>query len=162
MKKLCFLALAVPMMFTGCVTVDSVFGEADAPISAVALQALQTREFDATPDQAFQAVISTFQDYGYAVTSADKATGLIMGKTTSDATISSFTGITRVEYNKASAFIEQVAQNRVKIRVSIIKYVSARASTGGGGEKEVVRTKPQVYQDIFNKIEQSLFLKKNL
>ena len=161
MKKLCFLALAVPMLFTGCVTVDSIFGEADAPVSAVALQALQTREFDATPDQAFQAVISTFQDYGYVVTSADKATGLILGKTTSDATIGAF-GITRVEYNKASAFIEQVAQSRVKIRVSIIKYVSARANTGGGGEKEVVRTKPQVYQDIFNKIEQSLFLKKNL
>ena len=120
MKKLCFLALAVPMMFTGCVTVDSIFGEADAPVSAVALQALQTREFDATPDQAFQAVISTFQDYGYAVTSADKATGLIMGKTTSDATIN--LGYTRVEYNKASAFIQQISQNRVKIRVSIIKF----------------------------------------
>lgn len=160
MKKLCFLALAVPMMFTGCVTVDSIFGEADAPVSAVALQALQTREFDATPDQAFQAVISTFQDYGYAVTSADKATGLIMGKTTSDATIN--LGYTRVEYNKASAFIQQISQNRVKIRVSIIKYVSATGSYGAAGEKEVVRTKPQVYQDIFNKIEQSLFLKKNL
>ena len=32
MKKICFLALAVPMLFTGCVTVDSVFGEADAPV----------------------------------------------------------------------------------------------------------------------------------
>lgn len=162
MKKLCFLALAVPMLFTGCVTVDSVFGEADAPVSAVALQALQTREFNATQDQAFQSVISTFQDYGYVVTSADKATGLIMGKTTSDATISGFTGITRVEYNKASAFIEQLSANKVKIRVSIVKYVSATGAYGGGGEKEVVRTKPQVYQDIFNKIEQSLFLKQNL
>lgn len=90
------------------------------------------------------------------------ANGLIMGKTTSDATISGFTGITRVEYNKASAFIEQLSASKVKIRVSIVKYVSATGAYGGGGEKEVVRTKPQVYQDIFNKIEQSLFLKKNL
>lgn len=162
MKKLCFLALAAPMILGGCVTVDSVFGEADAPLSAVALQALQTREFDATEDQAFQAVISTFQDYGYAVTSADKSTGLVLGKSTSEASLSHMTGLTRVEYNKASAFIEKVAQNRVKIRVSIVKYVSARSAYGGGGEKEVVRTKPQMYQDIFNKIEQSLFLKKNI
>ena len=162
MKKFCFLALAAPMLLVGCVTVDSVFGESDAPLSAVALQALQTREFEATEDEAFRAVISTFQDYGYTISSADKTTGLVLGKTTSDASFSRMSRIVRVEYNKASAFIEKVAQNRVKIRVSIVKYVSARTELGGGGEKEVVRTKPQMYQDIFNKIEQSLFLKKNI
>lgn len=160
-KKI-LVGLAVMASLSGCVTIDSIFGEADAPISSVELQALQTREFEATEEQAFSAVIGTFQDYGYTVNSADRATGLIIAKTTSDAEIMVMTGVTRVEYNKATAFIEKVAQGRVKIRVSIVKYVSAKNAYGGGGEKEVVRTKPEMYKEIFSKIEQSLFLKKNL
>lgn len=163
--KNCFWGLVVAGLITGlsgCVTVDNIFGEIDSPVSAVELQAMQTREFDATENQAFAAVIATFQDYGYLINSADKSTGMVLAKTTSEAEISHFTGITRVEYNKATAFITTVAKDRVKIRVSIVKYVSAKSAYGGGGEKEAVRTKPEIYQEMFAKIQQNIFLKKNL
>lgn len=150
------------MGLTGCITVDSIFGEMDQQVSSVELQAIQTREFEATEKQAFGAVIATFQDYGYAITSADRETGMVLAKTTADADYSYMTGLTRVEYNKASAFIEMVDKTRVKIRVSIVKYVSAKGAYGGGGEKEAMRTNPQIYQEIFAKIQHALFLKKNL
>ena len=163
-KKIMMGLVACGLMtgLTGCITVDSVFGEQDPQVSSVQLQALQTREFQATEEQAFAAVISTFQDYGYLINSADRATGMVLAKTTTDAEINHFTGITRTEHNKATAFIEKVAKDRVKIRVSIVKAVSAKHSYGGGGEKEAMRTKPEIYQEIFAKIQHSLFLKKNL
>lgn len=160
--KTLIASCAVALSLTGCVTVDSVFGEQDPQISAVELQALQTREFDASLEQCFSAVIGAFQSYGYTIQSADRATGLVIAKTTSDAEIMRLTGVTRTEYQKATAFVEPIAENRMRIRVSIVKHVSATGAYGGGGEKEAMRTTSHIYQDIFGKIEQSLFLKKNL
>ncbi len=160
--KTLLFALCAAGMLSACTTVDGVFGEIDPQISAVELEALQTREYEADYTQAFAAAIGAFQSYGYVIQSADRETGLLIAKTTSDATLDALTGLTRVEYDKATAFLEQVAQGRVKIRVSIVKYVSAKSAYGGGGEKEAMRTKPDVYRNIFNKIDQALFLKKNL
>lgn len=160
-KTLLFTLCAVGAL-SACTTVDGVFGEIDPQISAVELEALQTREYEADYTQAFAATIGAFQSYGYVVQSADRETGLVIAKTTSDAGINYMTGLTRVEYDKATAFLEQVAPGRVKIRVSIVKYVSAKSAYGGGGEKEAMRTRPEVYQNIFGKIDQALFLKKNL
>lgn len=160
--KTLILAGALAASLTGCITVDSVFGEQDAQISNVELQALQTREYEATEEQVFSAVIGAFQSYGFVVQSADRSTGLVIAKTTSDAEINHLTGVTRTEYNKATAFVERVSDKRVSIRVSIVKHVSASGAYGGHGEKEAMRTTPKIYQDIFAKIEHSLFLKKNL
>lgn len=64
--------------------------------------------------------------------------------------------------NKVTALSEeQKQQNRVRIRVSIVKYVTA-SRMGYSGEKEAPRTNAKVYQDIFAKIQESLFLKRNL
>lgn len=160
--KTLILAGAFACALSGCVTVDSIFGEIDPQISDVELQALQTREYDATEDQLFSSVIGAFQSYGFVVQSADRSTGLVIAKTTSEAEINSFSGITRTEFNKATAFIERVAEKRVSIRVSIVKHVSATGAYGAHGEKEAMRTLPNIYQGIFSKIEKSLFLKKNL
>lgn len=71
-------------------------------------------------------------------------------------------GYARNEYQKATAFVEQIAENRVRIRISLVKHVSASGSYGMQGEKEANITRPQIYQDMFKKIQESLFLKKNL
>lgn len=155
------MAAAMTLPMTGCITVDSVFGQEDAKVSDLELQQMQTREFDATIEQAFSATISTFQNYGYLIQSADKSTGMVIAKTSSKASIDSFVGLVKTEYDKATAFIEQIAKDRVRIRVSIVKYVTA-SKMGYNGEKEAPRTNPQVYEDMFTKIQESLFLKKNL
>lgn len=164
MKKFLCLCVASAMLasLSGCViTVEEVFGEEDAKVSNLELQQMQTREFDATVEQAFSAVISTFQSYGYLIQSADKSTGMVLAKTNSQADIDNFKGFVKTQYDKATAFIEQISQNRVRIRVSIVKYVTA-SSMGYSGEKEAPRTNAKVYQDIFAKIQESLFLKRNL
>lgn len=159
--KTLLLSFCLACGLSGCITVDSVFGEVDPQISSVELEALQTREYEASLNDVFAATVGAFQSYGFSVQSADRTTGLVIAKTTSDATLDSFTGLARVQYDKATAFIEPSSAGHVKIRISIVKYVSASAM-GSSGEKEAVRTKPKVYQDLFSKIEQSLFLRKNL
>lgn len=163
MKKfLCLCVASAMLAVSGCVvTVDEVFGEEDAKVSNLELQQMQTREFDATVEQAFSAVISTFQSYGYLIQSADKSTGMVLAKTNSQASIDNFKDLVKTEYDKATAFIEQISKTQVRIRVSIVKYVTA-SRMGYSGEKEAPRTNAKVYQDIFAKIQESLFLKRNL
>lgn len=164
MKKLktaslvCLSLLSIGL--TGCVTVDSIFGQEDKPISSVEMQALQTREYDADYVQVFAAVIGAFQTYGYTINQADRETGLISGKTPTTAEMNMM--FVRNEYQGATAFVEQVGKNRVKVRISLVKHVSASGSYGQQGEKEAAITRSEPYRDIFNKVQQSLFLKKNL
>ena len=158
MKKI-LMAICLSLSLAGC-SINSIYGEVDPELSSVEMQALQTREFEATEDQVFSAIIATFQDCGYIVSSADRSTGLVLGKTTSATKM--YFDFNTVEYDKASAFVEKVAEGRVKVRVSIVRYMLMSYATGRKGEKESVRTKPEYYQKIFDKITQSLFLKKNL
>lgn len=161
--KALFCACTLVISLTGCApTVESIFGQIDPQVSPVQLQALQTREYEASEGEVFSSVIGAFQSYGFVIQAADRASGLVIAKTTSDATIQSFAGIIRTEWNKATAFVEKIAKNRVSVRVSIVKHVSATSDLGAQGEKEAMITNAQVYQDIFSKIEHSLFLKKNL
>lgn len=163
MKKIILpLLCACAIGLTGCVTVDSVFGEQDKQISNVELQALQTREFDTSYEIAFASVVSVFQNYGYTIQSADKDTGLVLAKTTTDATLNRLMGYVRNEDTRATAFLEKVSASRIKIRISLVKHVSASGTYGMKGEKEAAITRPEVYQEMFKQLQQAMFLKKNL
>lgn len=124
------------------------------------LQQLQTREYDTTVKLAVSAVMSVFQDCGYVVSTADLETGLVVAKSPSTQRMVAFNG-RFTNYEKATALVEQVAKNRVRIRVSVLQY---ERITGAGmtGEEEIPRTDAEVYQNIFAKIQKAIFLKENM
>ncbi|MDB3912686.1 hypothetical protein N9381_13105 [Paracoccaceae bacterium] len=46
-------------------------------LTPLQLQSMQTRQFSSSVNRTFASTVSVFQDLGYSITSADKASGLI-------------------------------------------------------------------------------------
>ena len=51
------------------------------------IQSMQTRSFESSYNVAFSSTMSVFQDLGYVVSSADKATGLIAAESATDSNL---------------------------------------------------------------------------
>ena len=114
MKK--YLVVLMIAMLTGCATAPP----APAPTPAQ-IQSIQTREFETTKTIAFASVISVFQDLGYTVASADKETGFITSASASTSkTDYWFTGQTINTQTKATAFVEDMPNNRARVRLNFV------------------------------------------
>lgn len=161
--KIALCALCCFVFVSACTpTVDDIFGEEDPVLNNVALQSLQTREYDCTKEQAFSAVTAVFQDYGYSIEQVEYNAGLISAKTQSLASIEgSIYQYAKTAYDKATATINNVTKEKVRIRISIVKHVEA-SLMGTSGEKEAIRTDPKIYQDMFTKVQKNIFLQQNL
>ena len=161
-KVVTVTAMVTALLLNACVTVDSIYGQEDEQLSPLELQSIQTREFDATQEEGLKAVVAVFQDLGFNITESDRDIGLITGVTTTDAEINNFWGYARSENSRAIATVTQASQNHIRIRISIVKSVSASGSFGMSGTKESTRTDPSLYQEMFSRIQQNIFLQQNL
>jgi hypothetical protein len=138
----------------------------EVAISGLALQQLQSREFQGEKGMVFGAVMSVLQDSGYRIQAADKDTGLITGvaSTTAKRTFNLFTGFGKKKQSPVvSVFIEELAPGRTNVRLS---FVMAKIKSNGygsaGPQDEIPIYDPAVYKDAFEQIEQALFLRKGM
>ncbi len=156
MKKLILFVVSIFSIFfvTGCITPAS-----QPTKSPLELQAIQIREFDCDKDNAYTALISVFQDLGYVVETVDNKTGLVIAKTPSRAETVFGKG-TITTYAKATGFVEQIAENRTKVRIS---FVNSELQTiyGMQGTNDTVIEDPEAYQKAFTLLRNSLFVRNN-
>jgi len=148
----------IATVFVGC---------AQPPVStksALELQSIQSKEFEATKQQAFAATLSVFQDLGYIVSSANLDTGLITAKspTVQDFVFSLLFVGQRMRDRKANAFVEEIDKGRTKIRLNFVDTTQTSGSQGMRSEQDVPVETPELYQDTFAKIQQGIFVRKNL
>ena len=133
--------------------------------TALELQAIQAKEFECTKQQAFAATLSVFQDLGYIVTSASLDTGVISAKspTAQDfvPSLSAFYFSARMRDRKATAFVEEIAKDRTKVRLNFVDSTQI-SSSSGRSEKDLPVESPELYQDTFTKIQQGIFFRKNV
>jgi hypothetical protein len=154
MKKFAAIAFVASLGLVGCVT------QPNQQKSALELQAIQVKEFETTQKIAFTSVLSVFQDLGYIVSSASIDTGLITAKSPTKQDFVLFVG-QRMTDEKANAFIEQIAPNRTKIRLSFVKSEQTSSGYGMRGERDTPVQDPASYQNAFAKIQQSIFVRSN-
>lgn len=155
MKKNLWIMLIMLLAVAGCETVPV------STKSALELQAIQSKEFETSKKIAFAATLSVFQDIGYTVSSANLDTGLITAKSPTTQTLQIFVG-QRMADIKATAYIEEIVPNRTKVRVSLVNSVETSGGYGmKGGHENPIET-PEMYQDIFAKIQQGIFVRKNI
>lgn len=128
--------------------------------SALEIQAIQVKEFETTQKIAFAAVMSVFQDLGYTINSASVDTGLITAKSPTVQSFVPFVGLQMTD-EKATAFVEQIADRRIKIRLSFVKTAQTSSGYGQRGEQERPVHEPAAYQAAFAKIQQSIFVRTN-
>ena len=153
MKNL-VLALVVLLAISGC---ESIPKSTKSPLE---LQSIQSKEFETSKKIAFAAVLSVFQDVGYTVSSANLDTGLITAKSPTKQGFQLFVGQT-MEDIKATAFIEEIVANRTKVRVNLVSSKETSSGYGMKGGYELPIESPEMYQDVFAKIQQGIFVRKN-
>jgi len=154
MKKNLCLMLVMLLAIAGCETMPK------ATKSALELQSIQSKEFETSKKVAFAAVLSVLQDVGYTVSSANLDTGLITAKSPTKAGFQLFVGQT-MEDIKATAFVEEIVVNRAKVRINLVSSKETSSGYGMKGGYEIPIETPEIYQDIFAKVQQGIFVRKN-
>ncbi len=132
------------------------YGEVDPAIDTKELMQMQTRDFYAPYDQVFAAIISTFQDSGFIISSADKSTGLIIAATLAQPTQPALSGYVRTTYDKIVTSVRSIGPRDVQVRLNIVRSVQVSETYGLQAQKEFPRTIPEVYNEVFDQIQQAL------
>lgn len=148
-----FLLVAV---ITGCVQQNY-----KSTKTSVELQAIQTRDFDTSKKIAFASTMSTFQDLGYKVSSADLETGFITAEGPTSDKFVAFVGQV-METLKATAYVEALTQNRSRIRLSFVNEMKRSSGYGMEGGNDVPVEEPLFYQNSFAKIKKGIYLRENM
>lgn len=154
MKRNIVLILLVALAMAGCETVPQ---STKTPLE---LQAIQSKEFETSKKVAFAATLSVFQDVGYTINSASLETGLITAKSPTKQDFVPFVG-QRMKDVKATAFVEEIVANRTKVRISLVNSSETSGGYGMKGGHEYPEENSEVYQDIFAKVQQAIFVRKN-
>lgn len=155
MKKNIFVILLLSLVITGCETIPQ---STKTPLE---LQSIQSKEFETTKKIAFAATLSVLQDLGYIVDSASFETGLITAKSPTKNKFVPFVG-QKMSLVKTTAFVEEINSGRTKIRTNFVNSVSTSSGYGMKTENEVPLETPDTYQDFFAKVQQGIFIRKNL
>ena len=128
--------------------------------TSLELQAIQSKEFDSSKKIAFAATLSVLQDQGYIIGSANFDTGLISGKSPTDTSNKIF--YLEMSDVKATAFIEEISAGRTKIRLNFVNSTSKSGAYGQRSEQDYPIENPEMYQETFTKIQQGIFIRKNV
>lgn len=144
-----------------CVMPSALVAKDKVKVTGLALQQIQSRDFEAPKGVAFSAVMSVLQDDGYRIGSADKETGLITGiaSTESKTTFVPFVGFGKKKRTPVvSAYIEDKSPTLTRIRLNfVMSRYNANQYGSDQGERPI--TEPTVYQQAFERIEKAIFVR---
>ena len=143
------------------------------------ISTMQSREYEITRRLAFDSAMGMFQDMGYTIDAADWDTGLIKAHTTGREGSAFFKVNEQIE---ASMFIRSMGEKKVVVRINLHRrahgeqtgagtvgsmaigmivpfggWIASEAAREGARDDSVVLD-PTVYQSIFEKYENSLFV----
>ncbi len=130
-------------------------------LSGLALQQLQTREYEANYDVTFKSVMSVLQDAGYILENADVKTGFITGKapTKSNMTYNIWWGIgNSKKTTKVSSTVEKIGDEYSKVRLNFVAIDDTSRGFGGNRVDTPIED-AKAYQNAFEKIGETIFIK---
>jgi hypothetical protein len=127
-------------------------------LDPLALQQMQTLEFETSKQILFGSVVSVFQDTGFTIEAADLETGVITAKSATQSA-QDFFGTTNALTVKASAFVEQTRPGFTKARLNFVESTDSRARYGGGGTNDIPIENAAYYEKIFGKIREAVFVR---
>ncbi len=144
------------------------------------IQNLQTRQYESTKDIVFPSVVSVFQDLSYIIKTADKDTGIITAESVVvDLCPSGFLcRMKRTTYEQfvGTAFIEKIGK-MTQVRLNIISKRSSpevtypdydyatesnTTHTAPATKKETPILDANVYQKVFERIENAIFIRSGI
>ena len=147
------------------VTVTAVFGCTTPPkpyqskLDPLALQQMQTQDFETSKKILFASVISVFQDTGFVIEAADLETGVITSKSATVTNQSYGIGYIYSVAVRATAFVEETSPNHAKARLNYLESRIQSTAYGAGSPNDIPNEDPAYYEKIFNKIREAVFLR---
>lgn len=148
------IALAAVSLASGCGTPRAYQSKLDP----LALQQMQSHEFETSKQILFASVVSVFQDTGFTIEAADFETGVITAKSATQSD-RNFFGTTNALTTKASAFVEQMRPGYAKVRLNFVESTESRGHYGGGGTSDAPIEDATYYERIFAKVREAVFLR---
>lgn len=133
-------------------------------ISGLALQQIQSRDYDAGKEVSFPSVMTVLQDAGYRIQEADKDTGLVVGvaSTKSATTYNILWGFGKKKKTPVvSAFVEDRGRGS-RVRLNFVLTTTKSRVYGVGSSDEEPILDPAIYRDAFEKIEKEIFVRQAL
>lgn len=153
--KPCFFALLV--ISSGSVEAK----KRQVPLTPMELQAIQSKEFESTKEDAFSAVMTVFQDLGYQIESADLATGFITSSSpTQNKTgfLEAWSGMQSSGNTKATAFVQRMPSKLIKIRLNFLNTRVTSSAYGRSGQEDKPILTAAPYMAAWEKIDEALFV----
>jgi hypothetical protein len=164
-----FIAISIIIIssFTGCAPTPT--PPPQAKVTSLQLRAMQTRTYDKVKVQiVMKSVMSALQDEGYILANADSTLGFIYGakekyevdentKAVAEFNMGSGSGTYQTTLRLEASATVRKYKDGVKVRINIIE--KAISNTGGNIWSQPIH-RAAIYQDIFLKVDKSLFLEK--
>jgi len=156
-----FLLLGLIFLLSACASSHKVIG----PQDELALQEMQTREFEAPFKMTYASVLSVLQDVGYIVENADGDSGLITAKSPTDSgtSYSLLWGFGKKnKTTRVTAFVEPIGTKISKVRFNFVNIVADSNIYGATSQVDRPVEDPSVYSNVFEKVEETIFIKASM
>lgn len=154
----------VALAFVSMFAVSPASAKKQPQVSGLALQQIQSRDYEVGKEISFPAVMTVLQDAGYRIAEADKDTGLITGaaSTKSATTYNIFWGLGKKKRTPVvSAFVEDRGRGS-RVRLNFVLSTTKSRIYGVGSADEEPIMDPAIYRDAFEKIEKEIFVRQAL
>ena len=130
-------------------------------LTSLQLKSLQEREFECDKETVFASTVSVLQDLGYLIKTADREGGLITAKSPLEVSRNYLTFNKTSKRTGVTAFVDKFP-NKTTVRLNfVVNDVSTHWFSRDTTEETVILD-PSVYNEIFDKISESIFLRKGM
>jgi hypothetical protein len=131
-------------------------------ITPMQLQAIQSKEFEATKDDVFASIMTVFQDLGYQVNSAEMNTGFITAESATHNKTSFWDAMAKQSGSgntRATAFVEKMPNGMTRVRLNFMNTKSVSGMWGRNSREDKPVLEPRTYQIAWEKIDEALFVR---
>jgi len=151
-------ARTIEMTYAYRKSVDCIQAPMGPGLDPLALQQMQTQDFDTPKEILFASTMSVFQDSGLTIEASDLATGFITAKSPTRVAEIGWNGISNGDTveERSTAFVETTRPNKSRVRLNFIER-SVRQRYGA--PNDIPNEDPAYYEKIFNKIREAIFLR---
>ena len=151
------LAFGVAFLLTACGTTYTV---KPPTLQPAALQEMQTREFEAGVTTVFASLLTILQDGGYIVEQADRETGFLTAKSTTDSGMSYnlFWGFQKESgETRLTATIQPVGEDYTRVRLNFV-LIEMESGIYGDARVDTPVEDQEIYSNVFAKLDEAIFV----
>ena len=135
-------------------------------MTSLEIQSIQSKNFDVDKKTSFDSSLSVLQDLGYIIGSASFETGFITAQSPAKGTSGSifFVGILPIpitgseQKTVVTVAVEALSPKKSRVRLNFVDK-SHGAGMFGSGDNDTPILDPVIYQNAFDKISETVFIK---